>query len=901
MLRCGSIVLAAVALAAPVPAAAQTAPVGAPLEIADVALRHGTSWQVHRDAATRVARVASGPALHLLALPAPTAAEVDAALRDFADAHVELIGAPAAELGPAHQRQHPDGRRVVSYQQHVGGDPVVGAWIHFQLQGARLLTFASTAVPAPTSLPPRRLDAAEARSVAWSHLVEQDASPERVVTAPAQVLVPRDGAAGPVLRPAWRVAIDSRRTGAREQLFVDAETGAVLRRVDARAHAGVRVVAEVDRPDGQEGTTTLPMPHASGAAGVTDADGRIEVDGERFALGLAGPRAEIVDHAAAVQAAELTADALPADALGTATWPSSAPLEQRSAWVFIHRAIEHGLQNAPGLGFLDQPLPVNLNFGDSDFPYCNAFYMPRNYVEAGERPATYFYAEGGGTIPGSDTTLYCYNTGRLFKVVAHEWGHGFHDHLLPAGLGIERDERSISEGVGDYVAFTLTESTTIISEITRPDSPNQYPGRSAINSLRYPDDLRSYDRGDGVLVDDVHHNGQIWSGSWWDLRALLGDLHGPSGIRHADRLHAATLRGAPTFESAYELAIAADDDDGDPSNGTPHACLITAAFARHGLAPAPRPSQGAIRYGHDPVEAAAAGQPIEIAAIVDPLQGCGPLDPGSVTLSFAVDGGGFEDVPMQLADGHYRAIIPPQPDGALVRYAIGARTTDAEARTWSTPGDGTFHAVRVGTFQPAVLWDFEDGGVDWTHGSDDALITDDWEIGAPTGRGLAANRAVSGRAIAGTDLGSGGGNGLYAPNVSRTWLESPAFDCRGCERLQFRRWLRLGAGDRARVLVGDEVVWDSAGDLVADDDWTLVDIDLRDLALDGPVTVRFELSSDAQSVAAGWNLDDVALFAASGGGDLAGGCASSGGGSGGLAALAFAALLLRLRRRRPVL
>lgn len=449
------------------------------------------------------------------------------------------------------------------------------------------------------------------------------------------------------------------------------------------------------------------------------------------------------------------------------------------------------------------------------------------------------------------------------------------------------------------MAFTMTEATSIVDDITAAESQVQLPGRTQINSLRYPDDFTYYEHPTYGTVPDVHHNGQIWSAAWWDLRTSLRDLYGrQAGVPIADRLHAQTLRGSPNFSTAYDLAIASDDDDGDASNGTPHSCLITAAFARHGMAPSPRPSQGAIRYGHDAVTGAAADQDIAVAAIVDPLAGCGELDPSSVTLSYSVDGGGFEEVPMTASGTEYTATIPAQADGAVVRYAISARTTDANARTWSTPADGNFHTFWVGQRAPLVMWDFEDGGEGWSHGSDDALITDDWEIGAPSGKGFGADAAFSGGKAAGTDLGLAGGNGLYSPSLSKSWLESPAVECKGCDRLQFRRWLQLAEGDTARVLVGDQVVWDSAGEAVADHGWTLVDIDLGELAVDGEVAVRFELTSDAQSVASGWTVDDVALYAPpseDGGGC---GCSSTSGGAGWLAALVFAVLGLSSRRRR---
>src|SRR3954468_15129260 len=106
-----------------------------------------------------------------------------------------------------------------------------------------------------------------------------------------------------------------------------------------------------------------------------------------------------------------------------------------------------------------------------------------------------------------------------------------------------------------------------------------------------------YLQGEGTLRDvaagrrwpediswDPHETGLIWAGAMWDLRtSLVKDLGEDAGHALTDQLYYQALRRSSSIPATYAEVLAADDDDGDLQNGTPHICAINRAFVAHGL------------------------------------------------------------------------------------------------------------------------------------------------------------------------------------------------------------------------------------------------------------------------------------------------------------------------------
>ncbi|HLU65949.1 MAG TPA: M36 family metallopeptidase [Kofleriaceae bacterium] len=861
-------------------AALPVAPAARPpaLQTAALPLDHGATWRARRDPAAGVARVASGPAIHLVAHPDPAPAELDAAARAFLDRHVAAFGAPSRQLALAAARPIGDTHAVLLYEQHRDSLPVLGARVALLFRGPALAVVSSTAEPLPRA---GAFTVARDRAVGAAHgaLDAAGVTPHRRVVSQRRVLVPRAGA----LRPAWQIMVATSAPLGRLELLLDGETGAVLRAADLVQHAVVQITADVAPAEPGGAAIRRALPRWSADASP---DGRADVSGA-VTVTLDGPLASVTDALAPTASHQFTASG--AEGIEELVWPAgAAPAEQLDAWVWVHRAIEYGRDLAPDVPWLSRPIGVHVNFDDgSGFPYCNAFYMPQVYTDEPTREDVHFFRAGG------DTTYQCVNTASLAGVVLHEWGHGLHDHLLPAGLAptFDETERAISEGVGDYVSASMLDDPRVrVDAILAPGASVTIEPRLADNQLRYPDDLRTTQLGSA----DVHWNGQIWSGTFWDLRAGLRDRYGAAGVRMADDLHARVLRASPTWASAYDLAIALDDDDEDPGNGSPHSCEINAAFAAHGLAPSPRPARGSLRFSHQP----AAGAPLAVTITAAP--GCGDLDPATVELRYAVAGGEELALPMTGSGDSFQVEPPAEAAGQVMSYRFVARTSDGAEASW--PAGGARFGLALGEGPALAMWDFEDGGAGWTHGAS-SPAADDWEIGAPAGVAGDPSEPAGGGSVAGTDLGRLG-NGAYDGGAV-TWLESPPVSCGDCSglRLRLRRSLALGAGDVARVMVGEQVAWQATGPL-RDPGWIDQEIDLPEVpAGAGEIRIRFELESDAAVEAGGWTLDDVALLSgALGGSDVTGGCSAAGSGPGpaGGAALLLGLMALArtvLRRR----
>src|SRR5262249_20498944 len=161
----------------------------------------------------------------------------------------------------------------------------------------------------------------------------------------------------------------------------------------------------------------------------------------------------------------------------------------------------------------------------------------------------------------------------------------------------------------------------------------------------------------------------IWGGAMWDLRQrLTQDLGDTLGNSVTDKLYYAALQRASNIPATYAEILAADDDDGDLSNGTPHVCAINQAFVRHGLAPVV--DEAGFTLVHDPLPLVSRGDtpyPIGVTSklLYPQCQSPGGVD--VIGVSFHRLGGapGSGDLPPDGAG--WSGPLPPLPDGAALR------------------------------------------------------------------------------------------------------------------------------------------------------------------------------------------------------------------------------------------
>jgi hypothetical protein len=299
--------------------------------------------------------------------------------------------------------------------------------------------------------------------------------------------------------------------------------------------------------NGSYSTSPAPLAYLTGASSgstvTTDTAGAFTIDpSESWTTQLRGSYVTVRNDAGAEASLSFTG--------ASPTWTTSdADQAEIDTYIFLHHVREWGLQFAPEVPQVTDPLRSNVNL-DSN---CNAYWD-------GD---VNFYQAGGG----------CNNTARIADVNYHEWGHGFHYYSLEAG----EFDGPMSEGIGDVTSALQT----LDPEVAPYFGTSGSYIREIATDYVYPDDV----------TGAVHQDVLIYAGAIWDLYLALSDSYGEAvGVkgeawRVTSRLFADGIKGGPTIPESYDEVIVADDDNGDLSDGTPHQCEIIDAFGKHGLGP----------------------------------------------------------------------------------------------------------------------------------------------------------------------------------------------------------------------------------------------------------------------------------------------------------------------------
>jgi hypothetical protein len=250
-------------------------------------------------------------------------------------------------------------------------------------------------------------------------------------------------------------------------------------------------------------------------------------------------------------------------------------------------------------------LNKNLSCMDDYNATCNAYY--NGYLV--------FYRSGGG----------CSNTGEIAGVICHEFGHGLDSY---DGDGFSPDDGT-GEAYGDVVSSIETHESCIGNNFS-PGHPCSYGCSASCTGVRdiavtppvSPSTIAippancdrwacPYTGYEGPMGYEGHCESLIASGAFWNmataLRAALGDGAGWARTNSiwfrsivSQRAAYQVVSGGQCNPSAtvdgcgannwYNVFLAADDDDGNLSNGTPNGCRIWSAFNAHGIACGTQPA-----------------------------------------------------------------------------------------------------------------------------------------------------------------------------------------------------------------------------------------------------------------------------------------------------------------------
>jgi len=600
--------------------------------------------------------------------PPATRARAYAEAERFRQRHATLLGAAGATLQCV--RNLAMGRAWhVTWQQTHAGILIDGAILDCVLsENGAVVAFTSRLVRPPRlAMPPAATDhALAACAAALGRSV--------VLEATESTWVPIASAAGWECVPASRCFLADA-SGGRWDALVDPRSDRILALESRIRHVAITGLATAealpryayDLPEARALAWLDVQLAAPARLTVAAADGSFAFDAlapgvYHVEAGLHGSFVTVRNDAGDPVAAA-GAEAAAPGAVQLHFGAESSRLDERTIYVHTTRIHDWARQRF-GFESLNFPLPAtaavrNPTTGAPD--YANAHYDGQG-----------IHFGNGGTVT--------FELGLFADVIYHEYTHAITDRMYRPGGGLPGLEGgAIHEGLSDYFACTLTGEPLMGENLFRE---NLLPYlRNLENTRQWPQD-RSF---------QVHSDGEILAGAFWDMRRLLGpDVADPL-------VHFARATFPRTFEQ-YARAVLLQDDvqygDGAAANGSPHRDAIVAAFAAHGLGPAANVPRGLVHEPLGDTESPLVARRIR-AGFSNGLSA--PSD--SLWLSYS-NGGPFETHPMQReADGTFAGEIPAErlTDGAQVRYFLRAAGTRTRQPLFDPPGapDAT-HAFVVG-------------------------------------------------------------------------------------------------------------------------------------------------------------------------------------------------------------
>jgi len=802
----------------------------------------GGRWQATWDHATSVpSRIwGAGVAVSGASADADVAAT---AARALIAAHLDLLapGADPADLVLVSNDW--DGEmRTIGFAQERGGVRVLGGQVSVRIKHDRIFVISSQALPDVAIARPRakKLTAEVLATRARAALDRALPLPATATTgAPGAAtilpLVGDDGVLG--YRLVVPVVIDAKSKGA-WTAFVDPASGDVVARRQELEYVSAGDV-RYDAVVRWTGTPRANMPAASAQLTVDGVDAIATATGQ-ILWGSSAP-ATVITHVLGGQAevtdetGVLTTGTIQVPPSGVGVW-SAATDELADAQIngFIHSGIVREFARATfarTLPFLDLPVNVHVNIDDQ----CNAY-------------------SNGTVIHFFKSSDMCENTARIADVVYHEFGHSIHHHAIIDGVGAF--DGAMSEGLSDFLAASIT------------GDPGMGRGFFHTN-----DALRDLDPVDEEAVwprdiGEIHTTGIIFGGTFWDLRKrLIADLGQAAGVDLTLKLFYAAVRRATDIPASLIEALAADDDDGNLDNGTPHECAIRDVFGQHGL----RTISGQV----DAPGAIVAAEGQVAAPIQIRISGLSSNCPGDeidrVDVGWRPGVGATPPagaVQATAAGANYTADIPLPNDGGRVDFQAQITFTDGNHELLpDNPGD-MYYQVYQGETVPLYCTDFETDPFSegWTLGST-GVVNFEWGPASAAHSATDPDTAYSGENILGLGLGYD-----YADETSVS-VNLPPIDVHQYSDVlvQYRRWLTVEDGfyDHATIEANGEVAWSNYDSMNGtsssthhlDKEWRFHSVPLS-TRFPGPIlNLSFKLESDQGLHFGGWAIDDLCVVA----------------------------------------
>jgi len=561
------------------------------------------------------------------------------AFRGYLEANSHPLRIDTAELaGPGKATVHGNGALVQIYvPRTIDGVPVRGSYLSATINHGNLTLFGAHQwgdVKASTSPGIARKAAFDAvQTHVGSHPVKGEWGKSELVLVPlAQGLNPKQVAVGNGFdyRLAWviRPAFDGE--SGRFEALVDAQTGQLLSFEDTNHYAEVvggvyPVTNDGIVPDGVE-QAEWPMPYADTSAGTTDTGGNVNAAGT-VTTDFYGPYVNIDDQCGA---SSLSGSGLLDWGISGGTdcsTPTPNPggagntHSSRTGFYELNKVIEMARGQLPNNTWLQQRLTSYMNRTDG--------YCPGN-------------AWWNGTVNFCRSSASYSNTGEIAGVFDHEWGHGMDANDATPGIASPS-----GEGIADiYTALRLNDSC-IGRNFRRSGTCSTCQTCTGVRDIDYAKKTGSpstFTWANSNCGSSVHCKGHVYSEAVWSLwKRKLPVMYGYDDNTAHEIVNRLTFlaagatgtwysgsppNGGCAAGSGYMNYLAADDDDGNINNGTPHMQAIYEAFNDQEIAcqtPAP-------------TDSGCAGTPTSAPSVT-----VIPVDTGaSLTWSTVADASGYE-------------------------------------------------------------------------------------------------------------------------------------------------------------------------------------------------------------------------------------------------------------------
>lgn len=806
------------------------------------------AWSVIWNERTATPHRAFGPGISISGSVLNSESAVLAAAESFLRENAALLNVDPNQL-ELNRINYVNNRWYVGYVQKFAGIRVLLSEVELRIfSNGNLMALGIDFYPIEAIDPVPSISEKSAQRQATTGLVFDPALDSASVSDALFILPYQSSGEVQDFRLVYEVQVVTRSRPGNYVAYVDAHTGALLWRFNRVRYGFVRgsvsaMVQPVEPTDPfQQVFLFDAFVTVSGKQLVTDSLGRFSEEINSSAVVFTSFQGPFVNvNRADASDASFVSTVNPGDSVAILWEANNSHPAERDAFYHanvIHRYVT-GLD--PNFTAINYSMPCAVNIND----VCNAFW---------DGTGINFFLAGGG----------CQNTAQMSSVVYHEYGHGINDKLYQQ-LGSPQGmiNGATHEGLADVVAALLMDEPRVGLGFTGPGSFL----RTLQNSNRYPEDN----------VGEVHEDGLIIGGAFWDLRMA-------TSLQTARFLSHFAMYGRPddpdnglAFSEWYLETLIADDDDGNLGNGTPNSNQINLAFNNHGIG---SELFMTLSFAHSPLPDmpdSLTAYDVNFTLAGAPVMGSRP---DSVRVYYSIDD--FQTTDFKnatlLFNNLYTVQIPAQPAGSIVDYYISAlEPISGNTLLFPAAAPEESFSFLVG-FQSVWLDDFEaDNG--WSVGApDDDATTGIWERNIPQQTLVGSTPVQPGEDHSATGsrcfvTGAFAGNSVGANDVDngKTTLFSPTFDLTGYINpvIRYYKWYSNDKGaapgqDYWKVYLSENggVTWKLLENTNRSTvDWEKVQFRVADfVTASDQVMLRFEASDEAPGSLVEALIDDFEIL-----------------------------------------